>query len=77
MKLKQTIVQRILDGNSSLSLELAKELKVSQYWIKMLALKNKTNGPLTTAGALAVIKNEMKLADDTEILERENDSVAA
>lgn len=77
MKLKQTIIQRILDGSYPLSLELAKELKVTQFWVRSLATKNKTNGLLTTAGALAVIKKEMKLADDAEILERENDSVAA
>jgi hypothetical protein len=76
MKLRQTIIQRILDKNSPLSLLLASALDFTQTWIRELANANKVNGPLTTAAAIVVIKKDMGIFDDSEILEKA-DSVAA
>lgn len=49
-------------------LRLALELRFSEQWINSLVEVNKDNGPLTTARALQVIREETKL-EDSEILE--------
>ncbi len=77
MKLRQTIVQRILDNTSPLSLDLAKELKCTQPWVKALAEKNENNNKLTTVACVSIIKKDMGCMDDSEVLEKEGDSVAA
>lgn len=68
MILKPVVVQKIVE--TDLSLELAKEMGFTQYWITQLAKKNKDNGPLTSAGALNVIREELGITD-SEILEEE------
>lgn len=60
--------------DTDLSLELAKELGFTQFWIKKLATKNRDNGPLTSAGALKVIREELELVD-SKILEEENATI--
>lgn len=74
MKLKNTVIQRILDS-SSLSLAIAMELGFTQDWVRKLAKKMRDekdciNGPLTTAAALGVIKKDMGILDDSEVLDK-------
>ena len=70
MILKNTVQQRILT-NKMLSLSLALELKVNQEWVRTLAKRNEKNGPLTTAACVAIIKNDMGILEDSEVLEKE------
>jgi len=75
MKLKDTVIQRILETGSDLSLNLAKVLGFTQDWIKKLAKKNDNNGPLTTMAAIDVIKQDMDTTDESKILVSENQPV--
>lgn len=71
MKLKQTILQRLLESRP-FRLKLAVDLNFSEVWVDRLITANKDNGPLTTAKAIQVIKQETGLAD-SEILEEETE----
>lgn len=68
MRLTKKALARI--DEKEIRLKLALALKCTEQWIIRLIAANKQNGPLTTAGALAVIKAETKLTDD-QILEAE------
>lgn len=68
MKLSKKALKGIRDQSTRLKLALA--LKFSQQWIDRVANANKANGPLTTASALKVIREETGLTD-SEILEQE------
>lgn len=68
MKLRNTIVQRILE--TGLSLDLAKVLGFTQGYIRTLAKKNDPNSFLTTMAAVEVIKKDMGILDDSEVLEK-------
>lgn len=68
MKLSNAALTAISKRKTILSLAL--ELNLSEQWMRRVIEKNKPNGPLTTIGALKVIKNETNLTD-AEILEPE------
>lgn len=55
-------------------LKLAIALGFSEVWITKSIEKNKSNGPLTTASALQIIREETGLTDD-QILESQNAQV--
>lgn len=74
MKLTKKALKGIKDQPSRLKLALA--LGFSEQWINRVVAANKHNGPLTTASALKVIREETGLTD-SEILEEEKDSVKA
>lgn len=74
MKLRKTALNKIKD--SAIRLKLAGALKCTEQWVIKLIAANKRNGPLTTAAALGVIREETGLTD-SEILEEEKDSVKA
>lgn len=69
MKLSKKAIKRIDNLNSRL--QLATGLQFSETWIRSLILANKENGPLTTAKALHVIKENTGMAFE-EILEDTN-----
>lgn len=69
MKLKQTIITR-LQSDRLFRLKLADGLSFTEVWIDKLILANKDNGPLTTAKAIQVIRQETGKSD-SEILEEE------
>lgn len=71
MVLKDTVIKRILNRNSHLSLSLAMELSLSQERIKRIAKSNEKNNQLTTAACVEIIKKDMGIFDDSEVLERE------
>ncbi len=66
MKLTKNALKAINTIDTRLRLAFA--LKFSETWIRSLIADNKENGPLTTAKALAVIRDETGLKDD-DILE--------
>jgi hypothetical protein len=51
-------------------LKLALALSCTEQWIIKIIKANKDNGPLTTASALMVIRQETKMKDD-QILTKE------
>lgn len=57
---------RSTKAKTRLAYELGKSVHTVELWIK----KNKVNGPLTSAGALQVIKEELEVSD-SEILEED------
>lgn len=57
-----------------LGLLIAHALKCSEQWINRVIKANRNNGPLTTAAALAVIREETGLKD-SQILEEEKKTV--
>lgn len=57
-------------NNSSTRLKLAMALTCTEQWIIKMIKANKVNGPLTTATALGVIKDETKLKEK-DILDSE------
>lgn len=73
MKLSKKALRGIKDQAARLKLALA--LKFSQQWIDKVVDANKPNGPLTTATALKVIREETGLTD-AEILEEEKTPAA-
>lgn len=68
MKLSKKAIRTIDKAETRLKLALG--LSFSETWIRSLIADNRSNGPLTTAKALQVIREETKLTDD-EILESE------
>jgi hypothetical protein len=68
MKLTRKAIKGIKDHGARLKLALA--LGFSEQWIVRVIGANKSNGPLTTATALKVIRQETGLKD-AEILEEE------
>ena len=68
MKLTTTAINGIKDQGTRLKLALA--LGFSEQWIVRVIGANKSNGPLTTALALKVIREVTGLSDK-EILEEE------
>lgn len=69
MKLTENALKAI--NNKTTRQKLGLQLDFSEQWIIKLIDANKDNGPLTTAGALKVIREETKLKD-SEILEPES-----
>lgn len=69
MKLTKTFRIRLL-SEQNFRLRLALELGFSEVWIDRLIVVNKNNGPLTTAKAIQVYKQETGLSD-SDILEEE------
>lgn len=67
MKLSKKAIKRI---DREIMQKVAIALGFSEYWVGRLVKKNKKNGPLTTPGALSVIRQETGLTDE-EILESE------
>lgn len=68
MKLSQQAIGELSEREPRLKLALA--LSFTELWIDKLIDANKNNGPLTTAKALQVIREETGL-DDSQILEEE------
>lgn len=66
MKLSKKAKSKIDNQTSRLRIALA--LGFSETWVRGLISKNRDNGPLTTAAALKVIREETGFSDD-EILE--------
>lgn len=71
MKLTTTAISEI-KKNKRLKNRLALDLEKSGYTVERWISENEDNGPLTTAKAIQVIKQETRLAD-SEILEEEAD----
>jgi hypothetical protein len=69
MILSDIALQKI---DQKIKLELAIALGFTEYWVTKLIANNKPNGPLTTATALKVIREETGL-EDKEILMEELD----
>lgn len=69
MKLSKTATDAI--SRRKILLDLALELGFSEQWIRRLIENNKENGPLTTAKALIVIREQTGLTDE-QILECES-----
>lgn len=67
MKLKQTIIDDLITDRN-FRLKIAVALNFSEQWTDRLIAANKDNGPLTTAKAVLVIKEEKGL-NDSQILE--------
>lgn len=70
MKLTPHALQRL--DNLNVRLALALKLQFSETWIRSLIIKNKDNGPLTTAVALKVIQNETGLSESEILTESVN-----
>lgn len=66
MKLTANAISAINKPN--IRLKMALGLGFSETWIRSLISANKNNGPLTTAKALEVIREETEL-DESQILE--------
>lgn len=66
MKLTKKAIKSI--DKAAIRLKLALGLSFSETWVRSLIADNKNNGPLTTAKALQVIREETKL-EDSQILE--------
>lgn len=73
MKLTKQAIGSI---NQEVRLKLALALAFSEYWVGKLIEYNKDNGPLTTAAALKVLREETGLSDD-EILEQSAERIAS
>ena len=74
MKLSKKALKGI--KNRQTRLKLALGMSLSEQWINKMIEANKQNGPLTTAKALQVIREETGLADN-EILEEEKEPAKA
>lgn len=66
MKISEKALSQINNQTARLTLALA--LGFSETWVRGLITKNKENGPLTTAKAIQIIKEQTGLRD-SEILE--------
>lgn len=71
MKLTKKAIENI---SRTARLKLAMDLGFSEVWIEKLLSKNKGNGPLTTAKALQIIREETGLTD-AQILEETKEPV--
>lgn len=71
MKLSKQAIEAI--NNKTTRQKLGLELDFSEQWIIKLIDSNKDNGPLTTAGALNIIREETGFKDK-QILEVETES---
>lgn len=69
MKLSNAAITAISEERKAL-LAIALALDFSEQWVRRLLENNKDNGPLTTAKALQIIRQETGLSD-AEILESE------
>lgn len=67
MKLSKKAIRKI---DKTATLKLAIALGFTELWVSRLIKKNKPNGPLTTPGALDVIRQATGLSDQ-EILDAE------
>ena len=72
MKLSKAAIEQISDRK--VLLQIALSLDFSEQWMRRVIENNKDNGPLTTALALRVIREETGLTDE-QILE-EGEQVA-
>lgn len=68
MKLTTKAIKAV--GEKSVRLKLCVKLDFTEQWILKMIAANKDNGPLTTAAALQVIREETGLKEK-EILEDE------
>jgi hypothetical protein len=66
MRLTQIALQKIDVLETRLKLALI--FKVTERRVSQMIDKNKNNGPLTTAAALQLLREDLKM-DDSEILE--------
>jgi hypothetical protein len=73
MKLSNIALERISDRK--VLLQIALSLDFSEQWMRRVIENNKDNGPLTTALALRVIRDETGLTDE-QILEEEKSEPA-
>jgi len=73
MKLSNIALERISDRK--VLLQIALSLDFSEQWMRRVIENNKDNGPLTTALALRVIREETGLTDE-QILEEEKQTAA-
>lgn len=69
MKLTEIAIQAI--NKPDVRLKLALGLSFSETWVRSLIADNKENGPLTTAKALQVIREETDLRDEEILQEAE------
>lgn len=72
MKLSNQAIAAL--SNRKILLGLALALDFSEQWMRRIISFNKENGPLTTAKALEVIRNETGLSD-AEILVSESEVI--
>jgi hypothetical protein len=70
MILTDTSKQKVSD-DIQLRQAIGRKLKVTDAWVKVLAQQNKPNGPLTTVGAVQVIREETQLADHEILIDEE------
>jgi len=75
MKVSKVAITAITEDRKTL-LAVVLALGFTEQWTRRLLEKNKSNGPLTTAKALEVIRQETGLTDE-EILEREEATTGA
>lgn len=73
MKITEIAISKI--NNQTARLRLALALGFSETWVRGLIDKNKDNGPLTTAAALRIIREETGLRD-SQILEDAKEKAA-
>lgn len=73
MKISEKAISQINTQTGRLKIALA--LGFSETWVRGLIDKNRNNGPLTTAAALKVIRQETGLTEK-EILEETSAKVA-
>lgn len=57
-------------NKKDIRLKLALSLDCTEQWVIKMIVANKNNGPLTTASALDVIRQETKMKDD-QILDKQ------
>jgi hypothetical protein len=69
MKLSNAALTAVTGKRKTL-LSLALALNISEQWMRRVLENNKSNGPLTTVTALAIIREETGLTD-SDILESE------
>jgi hypothetical protein len=74
MKLSKAAIEQISDRK--VLLQIALSLDFSEQWMRRVIENNKDNGPLTTAMALRVIREETGLTDE-QILEEESTEATA
>lgn len=66
MILSKTALEKI---DQEIRLKLALALGFTEYWVRKLINSNKPNGPLTTALAIKVIREETGLKDKEILIE--------
>lgn len=75
MKITKKALSKI--NNQTARLRIALALGFSETWVRGLIDKNKDNGPLTTAAALQVIREETGLVDSEILMEAKVSNRAA